>query len=79
MANAKKCDRCGKLYERKVTYPFPQIKVVDEFSANNQRAYLDLNDLDLCFKCELSFFDWFGKELKDKNFKEKKYELKRKN
>lgn len=29
MSNAKKCDRCGKLYEHKNTYPFPQIKIVD--------------------------------------------------
>lgn len=61
MSNAKKCDRCGKLYEHKKTYPFPQIKIVDEFSSNNQRAYMDLNDLDLCFECGLSFFDWLGK------------------
>lgn len=61
MANAKKCDRCGKLYENNQTYPFPQIKVVDKFSATNQRAYLDLNHLDLCFECELSFFDWLGR------------------
>ena len=62
MANAKKCDRCGKLYEHKKIYPFPQIKIVDEFSANNQRAYLDLSDLDICFECRLSFFDWLGKD-----------------
>lgn len=58
MANAKKCDRCGKLYEETRTYPFPQIKIVDEFSASNQRAYLELDELDLCFDCRLSFFDW---------------------
>lgn len=62
MANAKKCDRCGKLYELKYTYPFPQIKIVDEFSANNQRAYLDLSDLDICLECRRSFFDWLGKD-----------------
>lgn len=61
MANAKKCDRCGKLYEYNKTYPFPQIKVVDEFSANNQRAFMELNDLDLCYECESSFFDWLYK------------------
>lgn len=65
MANAKKCDRCGKLYEHKQCYPFPQIKVVDKDSADNQRAYLDLNYLDLCFECELSFFDWLGKKEKE--------------
>lgn len=58
MSIAKKCDRCGKLYEHKSTYPFPQIKIVDEFSAGNQRAYMDLNDLDLCAECKSSFFDW---------------------
>lgn len=58
MANAKKCDRCGKLCEDKRTYPLPQIKIVDEFSAINQRAYLELDILDLCFDCKLSFFDW---------------------
>lgn len=36
------------------------IKIVDEFSAGNQRAYLDLNDLDLCVECRLSFFDWLS-------------------
>lgn len=69
MANAKKCDRCGKLYEKERNYPFPQIKVVDEFSAGNQWAYSGLNYLDLCFECESSFFDWFG-GLKKLGFKE---------
>lgn len=62
MANAKKCDRCGKLYENNKTYPYPQIKIVDEMSAKNQRAYLDLDYLDLCFECELSFFDWLKEQ-----------------
>ena len=65
MSNAKKCDRCEKLYEHKKTYPFPQIKIVDKFSANNQRAYLDLSDLDLCLECRLSFFDWLGERKKN--------------
>lgn len=61
MAEAKKCDRCGKLYERKwmqQTYPYPKIKIVDEISATNQRAYMDLEDLDLCDECKVSFFTW---------------------
>lgn len=64
MANAKKCDRCGKLYDEKVRYPYPQIKVVDKESASYQRVYMDLNDLDLCWSCEKSFFDWLKKEHK---------------
>lgn len=59
MADAKKCDRCGALYEHKKIYPFPQIKIIDEFSAKNQRAYLELQDLDLCVQCKESFFKWY--------------------
>lgn len=62
MANAKKCDRCGKLYEYERIYPYPEIKIVDEFSASSQRGYLNLEDLDLCKDCIKSFFNWIAKE-----------------
>lgn len=68
MANAKKCDRCGKLYEDKRKYPIPQIKIVDEFSANNRKAYFELDTLDMCYACKSSFFEWL-QEVK-KNGKE---------
>lgn len=58
MSNAKKCDRCGKLYEERRIYPRPQIKIIDEYSETCQRAYMDLQDLDLCQNCKNSFFKW---------------------
>lgn len=58
MANAKKCDRCGKLYERTYT---PDLKILlyrDPYSAEET--------IDLCDKClnKLTMFIMCKGELK---------------
>lgn len=61
MSSALKCDRCGKLYERSAEkfFPYPMIKVFDEeFLLKNQRAYMEVEAIDLCDDCIKSFITW---------------------
>lgn len=65
MARAIKCDRCGELYEKEIKhFPYPKIKVFDEqYQLENQRAYLEVETLDLCVECQKSFIRWLKGEI----------------
>ncbi len=61
MACAKKCDRCGKLYEQynsKNDRKNPNGIMV--LNLDSQRRYFAHNALDLCPDCMKGFQDWFG-------------------
>ena len=61
MACAKKCDRCGKLYEQynsKNDRKHPNGIMV--LNLDSQRRYFTHNALDLCPDCMKGFQDWFG-------------------
>ena len=61
MACAKKCDRCGKLYEQynsKNDRKNPNGIMV--LNLDSQRRYFAHNALDLCPDCTKGFQDWFG-------------------
>lgn len=61
MACAKKCDRCGKLYEQynsKNDRKNPNGIMV--LNLDSQRRYFAHNVLDLCPDCMKGFQDWFG-------------------
>lgn len=61
MACAKKCDRCGKLYEQynsKNDRKNPNGIMV--LNLDSQRRYFTHNALDLCPDCMKGFQDWFG-------------------
>lgn len=61
MACAKKCDRCGKLYEQynsKNDRKNPNGIMV--LNLDSQRRYFTHNALDLCPDCMKEFQDWFG-------------------
>ena len=60
MANAKKCDRCGALYETPKTN-FIEVKgrsfIMSEIKEDpNLNGYT--NNIDLCQKCKESFVHW---------------------
>lgn len=61
MACAKKCDRCGKLYEQ---YNFKNDRKnpngIMVLNLDSQRRYFTHNALDLCPDCMKKFQDWFG-------------------
>lgn len=61
MACAKKCDRCGKLYEQ---YNFKNDRKnpngIMVLNLDSQRRYFAHNALDLCPDCMKGFQDWFG-------------------
>ena len=62
MARARKCDRCGNLYEPKSSKlksnmgGFNALKLID-MDLDNQ--YWDRGTKDLCPDCLWSFIDWF--------------------
>lgn len=61
MACAKKCDRCGKLYEQynsKNDRKNPNGIMV--LNLDSQRRYFTHNALDLCPDCMKGFQGWFG-------------------
>lgn len=61
MACAKKCDRCGKLYEQynsKNDRKNPNGIMV--LNLDSQRRYFAHNALDLCPDCMKGFQGWFG-------------------
>jgi hypothetical protein len=57
VANAKKCDRCGRLFEESCI--FPELEYNDRFHevciSERVRNYV----LDLCKECVDSFEEWF--------------------
>lgn len=60
MALAKKCDRCGKLYESKdvsvLGYMINGLVLADRDKRNN--GYYDRKYLDLCPACLVSLTNW---------------------
>ena len=58
MADAKRCDKCGKYYSIPISYPV--VNLIDEDTmqiwdiGNNRRA------VDLCPDCWKSFEKWWG-------------------
>jgi hypothetical protein len=78
MADAKKCDRCGKLYETKIQNinAIEQItndaieavkKIEIALSVNSAKIILhEITDrFDLCKECKKSFKKWFRKAEED--------------
>lgn len=59
MAYAKKCDRCGKLYEKQT----PKLQTIGEFKTYGISWTMDImnKEIDLCPGCEESFKNWFEK------------------
>lgn len=49
MASAKKCDRCGKLYEENYNTDEPNMLILANDSSN--RLFYDYNSIDLCQEC----------------------------
>lgn len=62
MANAKKCDRCGKIYEERRTNVFEELvdSVCDLFQTEKQKtARLMTCMVDLCPSCTKELMAWF--------------------
>ena len=66
MADAKKCDRCGKLFESynidagyKVPNRYMNILLKDV--SLEKGTYKELGDYDLCKECNESFLEWLSK------------------
>ena len=61
MANAKKCDRCGKFYSSK-DKKFKQEKLADVLGCitlTDLSGYI-LKDYDLCDVCAAEFWNWLN-------------------
>ena len=68
MANAKKCDRCGKLFEPYVIDIDAGYKVPSRYTSIRLRnislakeTYKELGVYDLCKECNDSFLEWLSK------------------
>lgn len=57
MANAKKCDRCGRLFEGSCI--FPELEYNDRLREVCISEIGRLYNLDLCKECIDSFEEWF--------------------
>lgn len=63
MASAKKCDRCGKLYEEYNTEKNnKKINGIMTLNLDFQRRYYSHTPFDLCPECKDSFEEWLGKK-----------------
>ena len=60
MADAKKCDRCGKYYSNPISYPV--INLVDESEMQIWDIGNNRDTVDLCPSCWDSFEKWWNKE-----------------
>lgn len=60
MADAKKCDRCGKLFEVEKSYNGVPVftKLVFFYESVISSSTYDKTKIDLCPDCEKSFDDW---------------------
>lgn len=66
MAFAKKCDRCGKLYEEYNTKSDPMnTNGVTVVNLDHSRNYHTQKVLDFCPKCNESFNKWLKGECDD--------------
>ena len=68
MANAKKCDRCGKLFEPYIIDIDAGYKVPSRYTSIRLRnislakeMYKELGVYDLCKECNDSFLEWLSK------------------
>ena len=60
MALAKKCDRCGKLYEAyNTTKDSENINGIMTLNLDDQRKYYSHEPLDLCPECKDAFEVWY--------------------
>ena len=68
MADAKKCDRCGNIYEIKNVIDVSEViisnffsPIIPESARRKNRAMLTIKDYcDLCPECEESLAKWFN-------------------
>ena len=66
MAFAKKCDRCGKLYEEYNTeHDSKKINGIMTLNLDFKRRYYSNESLDLCPECKDSFEEWLGRKEND--------------
>ena len=72
MASAKKCDRCGKLYEPYNTKnDAKHVNGIMTVNIDSYGEYYDHKPVDLCPKCKDSFEEWlFAGKPVGKNEKE---------
>lgn len=60
--DAKKCDRCGKLYANDLTSIVKRMEQYKnrtvEITIEHANAYQTRNKLDLCEECERQLFSW---------------------
>lgn len=66
MADAKKCDRCGKLFEpynndAGCKVPTRYMNILLRNTLINQASYKEPRDYDLCKECNDSFLKWLSK------------------
>lgn len=62
MANAKKCDRCGKYYDK-----CPNVKTINGYKVLGIKIFTSYGpylELDLCEKCIDDLYDFLGIEEK---------------
>lgn len=60
MAAARKCDRCGKLYEPyNLKDDSKHINGIIFVNVDEQRKYYDHGIIDLCPDCSTEFINWF--------------------
>lgn len=66
MAKAKKCDRCGKLYEVYTVNGLPDdLRKISTITTGNDNA--DNISRDLCPECMKEFIDWYKKGQEQEN------------
>ena len=59
MSSAKKCDRCGKLYEiYKIKSNNKEFNGVATIEVLRDQRYKDVSAFDLCIECRDSFDEW---------------------
>ena len=66
MAEARKCDRCGKLYEIYTVIGLPNdLRKVSTITTGNDNA--DNESRDLCPECMDEFIEWYKKGQEQEN------------
>lgn len=60
---AKKCDRCGKLYEEyNISNNPKEINGIMVLNINSKQSYFSSEAKDLCPKCSCELVKWLNKE-----------------
>lgn len=71
MASAKKCDRCGKLYEKyNERNDEDNINGILTLNIDSKQQYFTHKLIDFCPDCKDSFQKWLSFGIVDKNLKE---------